>query len=117
MKATPSGTIQVNAAVTFGAYALAPFITRYLDRYPDTQIELTLNDRRVDPIEEGFEVIVRIGELADSSMIAWPLRPYRLIACGAAANGHGSLFCRGVEGCFWRRCGAVKYKAPQRGAL
>lgn len=83
MKATPSGTIRVNAPVTFGAYALAPFITRYLDRYPDTQIDLTLNDRRVDPIEEGFEVIVRIGELVDSSLIAWPLRPYRLIACAS----------------------------------
>ncbi len=33
----------------------------------------------VDPIEEGFEVVVRIGERADSSMIAWPLRPYRLM--------------------------------------
>ena len=83
MKATPSGTIRINAPVTFGAYELAPFITQYLDQYPQTQIELTLNDRMVDPIEEGFEVIIRIGELADSSLIAWPLRPYRLIACAA----------------------------------
>lgn len=83
MKATPSGTIRVNAPVTFGAYTLAPFITRYLAQFPDTQIELTLSDRMVDPIEEGFEVVIRIGELADSSMVAWPLRPYRLIACAS----------------------------------
>lgn len=83
MQATPSGTISVNAPVTFGAYTLAPFITRYLAQFPETQIELTLSDRLVDPIEEGFEVVIRIGELADSSMVAWPMRPYRLIACAS----------------------------------
>lgn len=83
MKATPSGTIRVNAPVTFGASMLAPFITQYLDKYPDTQVELTLNDRFVDPVEEGYEVILRIGELNDSTMTAYPLRPYRLIACAS----------------------------------
>ena len=83
MKATPSGIIRVNAPVTFGSHALAAFITDYLARYPDVQVELTLSDRIVDPIEEEFEVIVRIGELADSSMVAWPLLPYRLIACAS----------------------------------
>lgn len=83
MKVTPSGTIRVNAPVTFGAVALAPFITRYLEHYPDTQVELTLSDRVVDPLEEGYEVIIRIGELTDSPMIAYPLRPYRLIACAS----------------------------------
>ncbi len=83
MKATPSGTIRVNAPVTFGASMLAPFITQYLDQYPDTQVELTLNDRFVDPVEEGYEVILRIGELNDSTMTAYPLRPYRLIACAS----------------------------------
>lgn len=83
MKATPSGTIRVNAPVTFGASTLTPFITQYLDKYPDTQVELTLNDRLVDPVEEGYEVILRIGELNDSPMNAYPLRPYRLIACAS----------------------------------
>lgn len=83
MKATPSGTIRVNAPVTFGTSTLAPFITQYLDKYPDTQVELTLNDRFVDPVEEGYEVILRIGELNDSPMAAYPLRPYRLIACAS----------------------------------
>ncbi|MGC6386895.1 LysR family transcriptional regulator [Ewingella sp. S1.OA.A_B6] len=91
MKATPSGIIRVNAPVTFGASMLAPFITQYLDKYPGTQVELTLNDRLVDPVEEGYEVILRIGELNDSQMIAYPLRPYRLIACASpgylAQNG------------------------------
>jgi DNA-binding transcriptional LysR family regulator len=83
MQATPSGIIRVNAPVTFGSYALAPFITRYLATWPEVQVELTLSDRIINPGEEEAEVIIRIGELADSSMVAWPLSPYRLIACAA----------------------------------
>lgn len=83
MKATPSGIIRVNAPVTFGSHTLSPFITRYLGQYPEVQVDLTLSDRIVDPIEEDFEVIIRIGELADSGMVAWPLAPYRLIACAS----------------------------------
>ena len=84
MKLSPAGVLRVNAPVTFGARALAPFITRYLEDYPETEVELTLNDRFSDPTEEGYEVLIRIGELADSSMISWPLRPYRMIACASA---------------------------------
>ena len=91
MKVTPSGTLRVNAPVTFGTSSLAPFITHYLAQFPETQVELTLSDRMVDPVEEGYEVILRIGELSDSQMIAYPLRPYRLIACASpdylAQNG------------------------------
>lgn len=83
MKVTPSGTLRVNAPVTFGTSSLAPFITQYLAQYPETQVELTLSDRMVDPVEEGYEVILRIGVLSDSQMIAYPLRPYRLIACAS----------------------------------
>ena len=69
--------------MTFGAFSLAPFVTRYLRRYPQMQIDLTLNDRFVDPLEEGFEVMVRIGEVEDTSLVAHALAPYRLIACAS----------------------------------
>lgn len=85
MRSKPKGVLRVNAPVTFGSFSLAPFVTRYLDRYPDMQIDLTLNDRFVDPLEEGFEVMVRIGEIDDGSLITHPLMPYRLIACAAPA--------------------------------
>lgn len=85
MRSRPEGMLRVNAPVTFGSFSLAPFVTRYLDRYPGMQIDLTLNDRFVDPLEEGFEVMVRIGEVDGSSLIAYPLAPYRLIACASPA--------------------------------
>jgi len=85
MRSQPKGTLRVNAPMTFGAYSLAPFITRYLARYPDMQIDLTLNDRFIDPLEEGVEVMLRVGEVTEGSLIAHPLAPYRLIACAAPA--------------------------------
>lgn len=85
MRSRPKGVLRVNAPETFGAFSLAPFITRFLAGYPDMQIDLTLSDRFVDALEEGAEVLVRVGEVDDASLIAHPLAPYRLIACAAPA--------------------------------
>lgn len=92
MKTQPKGILRVNAPVTFGAFRLAPFVTRYLARYPEMQVELTLNDRYIDPLEDGFEVVVRMGEFDDSSLVAHRLAPYRLIAAAAPSY----LAARGV---------------------
>lgn len=85
MKTQPKGVLRVNAPVTFGAFQLAPFVSRYLQRFPDMQVDLTLNDRFIDPLEDGFEVIIRIGAIEDSALIAHKLAPYRLIAAAAPA--------------------------------
>lgn len=83
--AAPRGRLRINAPVTFGTYSLMPVISRYLEAYPDVQVDLTLNDRLVDVIEEGYEAVIRIGTLADSSLMSRRLNPYRLIACAAPA--------------------------------
>lgn len=85
MRSRPEGMLRVNAPVTFGSFSLAPFVTRYLDRYPGMQIDLTLNDRFIDPLEEGFEIMIRVGEVDGASLVAHPLAPYRLIACASPA--------------------------------
>lgn len=83
MHTKPKGILKVSAPVTFGAIRMPSFISRFLSSYPEIQIDLSLNDRFVDPLEEGIEVMIRIGELEDSSMIARRLAPYRLIACAS----------------------------------
>ncbi|MEK1943180.1 MAG: LysR family transcriptional regulator [Pseudomonas sp.] len=79
----PRGRLRINAPVTFGTYCLMPVIADYLNAYPEVQIDLTLSDRVVDLIDEGYEAVIRIGELADSSLLSRRLKPYRLIACAA----------------------------------
>lgn len=91
LQSTPRGLLRMNAPVSFGANALIAAVDDYLTRYPEVQIELTLNDRVVNLVEEGYEVAVRIGSLPDSSLIARPLHPYRMVLCATPAyiEAHG----------------------------
>jgi DNA-binding transcriptional LysR family regulator len=88
----PKGVLKVNAPVSFGVLHLGPLIAAFMAHYPDLKIELTLNDRFIDPIEEGVDVTIRIGILSDSSLIARRLAPARrvLVAAPEYLDGHGT---------------------------
>ena len=79
----PQGKLRINAPISFGSQTLTPMITRYLRRFPDVEVDLVLTDRYVDLVEEGFEIVFRIGPLADSSLVARVLTPSRQVACAA----------------------------------
>jgi DNA-binding transcriptional LysR family regulator len=82
-RAVPRGRLRVNAPVTFGVHALAPRLPEYLTANPEVTVDLSLSNGYVDAIEEGFDIVFRIGELADSSLIARELAPYQLVLCAA----------------------------------
>ena len=67
------GLLRIAAPVQFGRRHVAPLAARFLDSHESVEIELLLNDRNVDLIEEGVDVAVRIGALADSSLVARPV--------------------------------------------
>lgn len=77
------GRLRINAPVSFGVQHLGPLVTRFLRDHPGVEVELTLNDRTVDLIEEGYDLVIRIGTLTDSSLIARRLAPARLIVVGS----------------------------------
>jgi DNA-binding transcriptional LysR family regulator len=83
LRSTPRGKLRINAPVTFGSVMLAPALTRFLQQNPDVQVELTLNDRMIDLVEEGCDVAIRVGTLADSSLVARALKPYGVMICAA----------------------------------
>ena len=85
LQAAPRGRLRVNAPMSFGFLHLAPAVPDFLNRYPDVALELTMNDRFVDLVEEGFDVAVRIGKLDDSSLVARKLAPMRRAVCAAPA--------------------------------
>lgn len=64
------GLLRVTAPAVFGRRHVTPVVNSYLDRYPAMQVELVLNDRNLDLIEEGLDVAVRIGPLPDAGMVA-----------------------------------------------
>jgi DNA-binding transcriptional LysR family regulator len=83
MRATARGTLKVSAPVAFGSECLAPAMASYLDQYPDVTMDLELSNRISDVVEEGLDAAVRIGHLADSAMVARPLRPYGMAICAS----------------------------------
>ncbi len=77
------GQLKVSAPVSFGLLHLAPLWAGFLSRHPDVTLDLTLSDRMVDLIEEGFDVAVRIGRLTSSSLVSRQLSATRLVLCAS----------------------------------
>ena len=65
-----SGQLRISTSVSLGQYLLAPDLTKFLNSYPEVELDLELSNRRVDLIEENFDAAIRVGELADSSLVA-----------------------------------------------
>ncbi len=64
------GLVRVSAAVAFGRLHIVPRLNAFFDQYPDIHVEIRLNDRIVDLVEEGIDVAFRMGTLRDSNLIA-----------------------------------------------
>src|SRR5699024_9467509 len=67
---TPRGEIVITAPIVFGRLHITPLITEFLDTYPDISVRMQLTDRIVHLMEEHIDIALRIGKLADSSMVA-----------------------------------------------
>ncbi len=81
--ATPRGVLRLSAPMTFATMHLGPLIPAFMQRHPEVLVELELNDRTVDLIGEGYDMAVRIGTLADSSLIARRITAVQLITCAS----------------------------------
>jgi DNA-binding transcriptional LysR family regulator len=84
-RAVPSGRLRINAPVTFGTRVLSPRLLDYMARFPRVMVDLTLSNRVVDLVDEGFDAVFRIGHLPDSGLVARALAEYHLVLCAAPA--------------------------------
>src|SRR5262249_31403963 len=82
-QAEPRGLLRVNAPMSFGTLHLGRAIADFMGKYPELQIQLVLSDEQIDPVEEGFDVTVRIADLPSSSLIARKIVPVRRAICAA----------------------------------
>ena len=79
------GTLKVAAPLSFGLAHLSSALTDFLERHPAIAVNLDLNDRNINLVEEGFDVAVRIGELQDSTLVARRLGTSRTVTCASRA--------------------------------
>jgi DNA-binding transcriptional LysR family regulator len=91
-QAAPRGRLRVSAPMSFGILHIGPAIREFLARYPEVELDLSLNDRFVDVVDEGFDLVIRVGRLSDSSLIARKLGQYRMMLCATPAylEQHGT---------------------------
>lgn len=91
LQAEPRGLLRVTAPLNFSH--MGPICERFLTRYPEVRLEIACSDRVVDLVADGFDVAVRVGKLADSSLIARPLAVMRsvLVASPSLLAAHGRL--------------------------
>jgi len=86
LNADPRGVLRVNMPVVFGRRHIVPLIGGFLERFPEVSMDLSMSDQFVDPIAEGVDMLIRVGELKDSSLIARKLAEARRVV--AATPGY-----------------------------
>jgi DNA-binding transcriptional LysR family regulator len=81
----PRGLLRITLPQTLVVSPLGKWIARFQTRYPDVQLDVRVTSLQVDPIEEGFDIALRIGELADSNLLCRKLADMRMLAVAAPA--------------------------------
>lgn len=80
---SPRGLLKVTAPTSFARLHIAPHLPKFIERYPDIELDFQLTDNFVDIIRDGFDVAIRIGELADSSLVARKIAPDDRVLCAS----------------------------------
>ncbi|PBS14012.1 LysR family transcriptional regulator [Lysobacteraceae bacterium NML93-0792] len=87
-----TGLLRINAPLTFGNLHLAPLWPRFIAAHPDVSLDVTLNDRVVDLVDEGYDVAIRIARTLDPQLVGRRLADTRIVLCASP----GYLATRGT---------------------
>lgn len=91
----PAGTVRIDMPASFGRNLMMPVLLEVMNRFPALRLVLTFNDRLIDPVEEGVDLVLRLGELQSTDeLIARRLsrQPLMLCASPAYVERHGQPF-------------------------
>ena len=91
LQGEPRGELRLSSPMSFGILHVAPLLPAFQARYRELSVDVVLDDRKTDLVDEGFDLAIRIGDLPDSSLVARRLGPCRHVVCGSpeyfARNG------------------------------
>ena len=88
----PRGTLRLTCSHAMGVQQIAPAIASFVARYPDVRFDVSVTDRIVDLVEEGFDLAIRVGHVGSQHLVARRLSTIRMLICAAPAY----LKARGV---------------------
>lgn len=77
----PRGELRLNSPMSFGVLHIAPLLPAFQARYPEVTVDMVLDDRTANLVEEGYDLAIRIGDLPDSSLVARRLGACRHVVC------------------------------------
>lgn len=83
LQGEPRGLLRLNTPMSFGVLHIAPHLAKFRQRYPQVEVDMHLEDRMLDVIDDGFDASIRIAALADSRLIARRLAPCRHVVVAA----------------------------------
>lgn len=84
-RAEPSGTLRLNVPITFGKRVVVPKLAELVRRHPKITLDVSFTDRYADLVSEGLDASVRVGPLADSSLVARPFASQTMVVCASPA--------------------------------
>ncbi|SJZ53386.1 transcriptional regulator, LysR family [Consotaella salsifontis] len=84
-RSEPAGTLRIAAPLPIGVHLIAPMLPAFRSRHPNVAIDLRLNDQIIDIVEEGIDIAIRIGDLADSRLLSRRIASHRLCAFASPA--------------------------------
>jgi DNA-binding transcriptional LysR family regulator len=109
----PRGTIRLTTSVNFGVRHLAPAIAEFLAQHGEVRFDVSLSDRIVDLVEEGFDLAVRIGAAGADNLVARKLGETRLVPCASPQYLSAHPAPRTPEDLARHNCFTYEYLAPR----
>src|SRR5690606_36926831 len=92
MTARPRGTLKMTVPLSYAQHKLAPIFARYRETYPEVKLDIHAGDRKLELIDEGFDLAIRIGMLPESGLVARRLSSISSVVCASPAyiERHGA---------------------------
>jgi DNA-binding transcriptional LysR family regulator len=109
----PRGTIRLTTSVNFGVRHLAPAIAEFLARHAEVRFDVSLSDRVIDLIEEGFDLAVRVGTAGPGNLVARKLGETRLVPCASPQYLSAHPAPKIPEDLAAHNCFTYEYVAPR----
>lgn len=114
-RTTPRGRLKVSVPTVVGRRKIVPALPGFLEQYPDVELDIWLDDQKVDIIEEGYDLVLRLGDLESSGLSARNIGPHSFLTCGAPAYFAKHGVPRTPHELAMHQC--IRYRYPSTGRL